>query len=59
MRLHQLTGIDPTEIVVPLTNAEISSLKAHDEHWERASRDLGEGGWKLIKNTLKANNFRL
>ena len=28
LRLCQLTGIDPTEIVIPFTNAEIASLWA-------------------------------
>jgi hypothetical protein len=35
--------MDPAEIVVPFTNAEIASLWAQDEHWQRAcSNFLGE-----------------
>ena len=37
MRLNQLADIDPDEIVVPFSNAEISSLWAENEHWQRAS----------------------
>ena len=34
-RLHQLSGVDPAETVGPFTNAEIASLWAQDEHWQR------------------------
>ena len=33
MRLHQLAGIDPAEIVVPFTNVEIASLWGEDKQW--------------------------
>ena len=35
--------MDPAEIVVPFTNAEIVSLWAENEHWQRAySNSFGE-----------------
>lgn len=34
MRLHQLTGINPAEIVVPFNNAGVSSLWAENEQWQ-------------------------
>ncbi|KAL6091210.1 hypothetical protein STEG23_017687 [Scotinomys teguina] len=43
LRLRQLTGMDPGEIVVPLTNEEVSSLWKDNEYWQRAcSNFLGE-----------------
>ena len=43
IRLRQLVGMDLAEIVAPSTNAEIASLSAQDEHWQRArSNFLGE-----------------
>ncbi|KAL6031936.1 hypothetical protein STEG23_004786 [Scotinomys teguina] len=43
LRLRQLTGMDPAEIVVPLTNEEVSSLWKDNEYWQRACSDfLGE-----------------
>lgn len=42
MKLRQLTGMDPAEIVVPFTNAEIASLQAQDEHWQRACSNFLE-----------------
>jgi hypothetical protein len=40
---YQLAGMDPAEIVVPFTNAEIVSLWAENEHWQRAySNSFGE-----------------
>lgn len=36
MRLPQLVGMDPAEVVLPFTNSEIASLWAQDEHWQRA-----------------------
>ncbi|KAL6091746.1 hypothetical protein STEG23_010248 [Scotinomys teguina] len=43
LRLHQLTGMDPAEIVVPSTNEEVSSLWKDNEYWQRAcSNFLGE-----------------
>ncbi|MGE9501621.1 hypothetical protein ACQP3D_24730 [Escherichia coli] len=34
LRLRQLTGKDPAEIIVPLNNEEISSLWKDNEHWQ-------------------------
>ncbi|KAL6090311.1 hypothetical protein STEG23_009234 [Scotinomys teguina] len=43
LRLRQLTGMDPAEIVVPLTNEEVSSQLKDNEYWQRAfSNFLGE-----------------
>ncbi|KAL6030268.1 hypothetical protein STEG23_031665, partial [Scotinomys teguina] len=43
LRLHQLTGTDPAEIVVPLTNEQVSSLWKDNEYWQRACNNfLGE-----------------
>ncbi|KAL6037597.1 hypothetical protein STEG23_004916 [Scotinomys teguina] len=43
LRLRQLTGMDPAEIVVPLTNEEVSSLWKDNEYWQRTcSKFLGE-----------------
>ena len=36
VRLHQLTGRDPAEIAVPITNEGISSLWKDNEYWQRA-----------------------
>ena len=36
MRLHQLEGIDPAEIVVPFTNVEMASLWEENKHWQKA-----------------------
>ncbi|KAL6091369.1 hypothetical protein STEG23_030322 [Scotinomys teguina] len=36
LRLRQLAGIDPTEIVVPLTKEDIEKLWAESEPWQRA-----------------------
>ena len=33
MRLWQLVGMNPPEIVVPFTNAEIASLGVQGESW--------------------------
>lgn len=42
LRLNQLAGINTAEIV-PFTNAEIVTLWAESEHWQRAcSNSLGE-----------------
>ena len=53
MRLCQLAGIDPAEIVVPFTNAEIASLWAENEHWQRVSGNFLE---KLTINIPKATS---
>lgn len=36
MRLHRFAGIDPAEIVVPFTSAEIVSLGEDNGYWQRA-----------------------
>ena len=36
LRLHQSTGMEPTETAIPFTNAEISSLWAKNEDWQGA-----------------------
>lgn len=47
MRLQQIVRTDPAEIVVPFINAEMASLWAQDEHWQRAcSNFLGENNNK-------------
>ncbi|MBV2133725.1 DDE-type integrase/transposase/recombinase [Pseudomonas sp. MAP12] len=40
LRLRQLTGKDPAEIIVPLTNEEISSLWKDNEYWQIALTDF-------------------
>ena len=43
LRLHQLAGIDPAEIIVPFNNGEIDKLWEESEPWQRAcSNSLGE-----------------
>ncbi|MGE9714897.1 hypothetical protein ACQP3F_24940 [Escherichia coli] len=42
LRLHQLTGKDPAEIIVPLTSEEISSLWKDNEYWQRACGNFWE-----------------
>ena len=43
LRLHQLAGIDPAEIVLPLTNDEIKKLRAESTSWQTpCSNFLGE-----------------
>ncbi|KAL6032267.1 hypothetical protein STEG23_036677, partial [Scotinomys teguina] len=49
--LRQLAGIDPAEIVVPLTKEEIEKLWAESEPWQRAcSNFLGEINSKYPKS---------
>ncbi|KAL6035037.1 hypothetical protein STEG23_037457 [Scotinomys teguina] len=51
LRLRQLAGIDPAEIVVPLTKEEIEKLWAESEPWQRAcSNFLGEINSKYPKS---------
>ncbi|KAL6082707.1 hypothetical protein STEG23_019019 [Scotinomys teguina] len=51
LRLHQLAGIDPAEIVVPLTKEDIEKLWAESEPWQRAcSNFLGEINSKYPKS---------
>ena len=40
LRLCQLNGKDPAEIIVPLTNEEISSLWKDNEYWQIALTDF-------------------
>ncbi|ERE72636.1 HERV-K-5q33.3 provirus ancestral Pol protein [Cricetulus griseus] len=40
LRLRQLTGKDPAEIIVPLINEEISSLWKDNEYWQVALTDF-------------------
>ncbi|KAL6043499.1 hypothetical protein STEG23_013971, partial [Scotinomys teguina] len=43
LRLCQLIGMDPAEIIVPLTHEEVSSLWKDNKYWQRAcSNFLGE-----------------
>jgi hypothetical protein len=56
MRCCQLVTADPSEIVIPFTNAEIAFLWAKDEHCQR--------DWKKILAEInnkypKANGFSL
>jgi hypothetical protein len=46
--------MNPLEIVVPFTNAEIASLWAQDEHWQRACSNFF-GQIQKIYTTLKAS----
>ena len=41
MRLHQLIGIDPAEIMVPFTTDEIKHLWEDNESWQRACANFG------------------
>ncbi|KAL6031193.1 hypothetical protein STEG23_024783, partial [Scotinomys teguina] len=51
LRLRQLAGIDPAEIVVPLTKEEIEKLWVESEPWQRAcSNFLGEINSKYPKS---------
>ena len=36
LRLNQLVGIDPAEIIVPFTTDEIKKLWEENEPWQRA-----------------------
>ena len=36
LRLHQLAGIDPAEIIMPFTTDEIKKLWKDNEPWQRA-----------------------
>ncbi|KAL6070006.1 hypothetical protein STEG23_001515, partial [Scotinomys teguina] len=51
LRLRQLAGIDPAEIVIPLTKEDIEKLWAESEPWQRAcSNFLGEINSKYPKS---------
>ncbi|KAL6078044.1 hypothetical protein STEG23_004480 [Scotinomys teguina] len=51
LRLRQLAGIDPAEIVIPLTKKDIEKLWAESEPWQRAcSNFLGEINSKYPKS---------
>ncbi|KAL6031325.1 hypothetical protein STEG23_000678 [Scotinomys teguina] len=50
-RLQQLAGIDPAEIVIPLTKEDIEKLWAESEPWQRACSDfLGKINSKYPKS---------
>ena len=56
LRLLQVVRIDPTEIVIPFTtNAEIPSLWAENEYWQRACsnflREISNNYSKEIQET--------
>lgn len=42
LRLYQLSGIDPAEIGVTFTNAEIASLWTENAHWQRSCKNVLE-----------------
>lgn len=50
MRCCQLVTADPSEIVIPFTNAEIAFLWAKDEHCQRDWKKFWQ---KLITNIQK------
>ncbi|KAL6043129.1 hypothetical protein STEG23_019310, partial [Scotinomys teguina] len=51
LRVGQLAGIDPAEIVIPLTKEDIEKLWAESEPWQRAcSNFLGEINSKYPKS---------
>ena len=55
MRLHQLAGVDPSEIVKLFTNSELALLWAKNKHCQRDWEKLAE-----INNKYpKANGFSL
>jgi hypothetical protein len=58
MRLCQLARIDPTEIVVPFSNVKIASLRAQDEHWQRASGDFFWGGGEITNKYPESNQLQ-
>ena len=54
LRLRQLAGIDPSEIIVPFTADEIKKLWEDNEPWQRASANfLGE----INNNYSKSNRL--
>ena len=56
IRLCQLSGTDPAEIGVPLTNAEMMSLWMINGDWQRAcSNYLGEINNKYLKSKCIQN----
>lgn len=40
MKLGQLAGLEPTEIMVPLTGVEIASLLKENKHWQRTCNNF-------------------
>lgn len=51
LRLCQLTGMNPIEIIVPFAKEEISSLWAENENWQRAYNNfLGEINNSYLKS---------
>ena len=56
LRLRQLPGIDPADIIVPFTTDEIKRLWEGNEPWQRAcANSLGE----IHSNYPKSNRFNL
>ena len=56
LRLHQLAGIDPAEIIVPFTTEEIRKLWEYNEPWQRACANfLGE----ISSNYPKSDRLNL
>lgn len=52
-----MSGTDPAEIVIPLTNTEIMPLWVINEHWQK---QLVVIFWlKLITNIQKADEYSL
>ena len=55
LRLCQLAEKDTARILVPFSNAEIASLWAENDHWQRAWSNFF---WKrLLRNIPKARDF--
>jgi hypothetical protein len=51
MKLGQLAGLEPTEIMVPLTGVEIASLLKENKHWQRTCNNFfGEISNKYPQN---------
>ena len=56
LKLHQLAGIDPAEIIVPFTIDEIKKLWEDNEPWQRACVNfLGD----ISSNYPKSNRINL
>ena len=56
MRLGQLAGTDPAEIVMHINNEDIDKLWAESESWQRACGNFWE---RLTTNIPKAREFNL
>lgn len=55
MRVCQLTGRDPEEIIVPFTNSEIALLWTENRHWQKSF----EGEELTTKTPKQTSNFSL